>query len=183
MKQMVYMLSLLVVLSGCAHADQKIVVGSITLKILDDETNEPVSGVAVYSECKTARPRFFLGMPLLDNGVFSTCFEQKYVSGSDGLVIIPERMKTGQKRERLYAETYWINIEKNADANTAKRIIDTKYGGIYLSQSYGGGKTIVEPWRVSNNIWMQNYYLGSDELSNPNRVVTLRLRRATEQSE
>ena len=160
---------------SCALPMHRTRAGPITITVIDENTNQPLEGISVYTECYFNKPRYFLGIALMENGTISSGFSRKYITNKDGKVEIPERAKLSAKYNNILDERYYVNL--HCPNNQKMQDVDKKYGGVLLIQNLRrSNKAKQEKWENHNNSLIQFVDMGSDELTKPTRNITLKLR-------
>ena len=122
MKQIIYLIMIVSIstLVNCSSMMKKEVeVRPITIKVVDDKTNEPLAGIIVYREVEAAygENRMLFGLlpkpePKIHDRVILT---EEGETDNNGIIVFQTKKVLIKKKEILYTENVFINLEPNLD--------------------------------------------------------------------
>jgi len=123
MKQIIYLIMIVSIstLVNCSSMMKKEVeVRPITIKVVDDKTNEPLAGIIVYRAVEAAygENRMLFGLlpkpePKIHDRVILT---EEGETDNNGIIVFQTKKVLIKKKEILYFENVFINLEPNLDA-------------------------------------------------------------------
>ncbi|HOM88749.1 MAG TPA: hypothetical protein PLU42_12060 [Spirochaetota bacterium] len=122
MKQIIYLIMIVSIstLVNCSSMMKKEVeVRPITIKVVDDKTNEPLAGIIVYRAVEAAygENRMLFGLlpkpePKIHDRVILT---EEGETDNNGIIVFQTKKVLIKKKEILYTENVFINLEPNLD--------------------------------------------------------------------
>ena len=122
MKQIIYLIVIVSMstLVNCSSMMKKeVVVRPITIKVIDDKTNEPLAGIPVYRVVEAAygENRMLFGLlpkpePKIHDRVILT---EEGKTDEGGNIVFAPKVVYIKKKEILYTESVFINLEPNLD--------------------------------------------------------------------
>jgi len=122
MKQIIYLIVIVSMstLVNCSSMMKKeVVVRPITIKVIDDKTNEPLAGILVYRvvEAVYGENRMLFGLlpkpePKIHDRVILT---EEGKTDEGGNIVFAPKVVYIKKKEILYKEHVFINLEPNLD--------------------------------------------------------------------
>ena len=99
---------------------KEVEVRPITIKVVDDKTNEPLAGIIVYRAVEAAygENRMLFGLlpkpePKIHDRVILT---EEGETDNNGIIVFQTKKVLIKKKEILYFENVFINLEPNLDA-------------------------------------------------------------------
>lgn len=123
MKQIIYLIMIVSIstLVNCSSMMKKEVeVRPITIKVVDDKTNEPLAGIIVCRAVEAAygENRMLFGLlpkpePKIHDRVILT---EEGETDNNGIIVFQTKKVLIKKKEILYFENVFINLEPNLDA-------------------------------------------------------------------
>jgi len=99
---------------------KQIVVPSVTLQIIDEQTRLPLEGIKVHTDCSYSKAKWafwfgiygFFGANYIGHDwTNEMCFSEDFISDKNGMVTIPKRIKFSGDNGNI-REYYWINLSQ-----------------------------------------------------------------------
>ena len=148
---------------------KQIVIPSVTLQIIDEQTRLPLEGIKVHADCNYSKPKWafwfgiygFFGANYIGrNWTNGICFSEDFISDKNGMVTIPKRIKFSGDNGHI-REYYWVNLsqilfDKNGlpdyfTTNSYPKSLDTLYDGIAIQRYNLSLSNKSPPWSLEAN--------------------------------
>lgn len=79
--------------------------------VVDAQTQTPLTNVVLYYQLECARPKSFLGIPLIDPIIYRDLVQESFRTDSNGFVRIPKRTVRLKFHEKVLSEYIHVNLD------------------------------------------------------------------------